>query len=66
MMRHNRLLAILAAVLVLFNLFTAVVPAYASTLEQKQKEKEAIERQIGRQQGGLKRSAPGRGGAQGS
>lgn len=54
MMRHNRLLAILAAVLVLFNLLTAVVPAHAATLEQKQKEKEAIERQLGRQQGNLK------------
>ena len=38
-MRHHKLLVVLAAVLVLLTLAEAVVPVYASTLDEKQKEK---------------------------
>lgn len=53
-MRRHKLLVILGAVLVLLTLVSAVVPAYASTIDEKQKEKQEIDRQLSRQQSSLR------------
>lgn len=53
-MRHHKLLVVLAAVLVLLTLAEAVVPVYASTLDEKQKEKQEIDRQLSQQKSSLK------------
>ncbi|NLZ32216.1 MAG: peptidoglycan DD-metalloendopeptidase family protein [Firmicutes bacterium] len=55
-MRRHILLVVMAAFLVFFILAEAVAPAYASLLDEKLKEKEEIERELGKHQSSLKQS----------